>query len=116
MKRISKEEYTKVSRCSDSILGRKFPYIPFDKVQDFLNKRGYDIIIHIGEYKNMELRESNPGTGEVRTVGHGDIMTEVAMAVKPGQPIPEDVSSDEAKEMYLWVVFERELIDKLLFE
>lgn len=116
MKRITNEEYTKVSGCTDSLLGRHLPYIPFDKVQDFLNKRGYDIIVHRGEYRNMEIRESVFGTGETRKVGNEDVIKEMVFAVKPGQTPPSVISSDEAKGMYLWTVFEKELIEKLLFE
>jgi len=115
-KQINKDDYYRVTNCTDSILGRRFPYIPFDDAQKFLNKRGYDIVIHRGEYKNATITQSEFGTGEVNTIGHADMMVEVVMAVKPNEILPSIVSSEEAKEMYIWSVFERELIKKLLFE
>ena len=76
-----------------------------------INKKGYEVIIHRGEYKDMPfVKYEDSGTN---VYGKADIMTEVILAVKPGTNLPSVVSSDECKEMYLWSVFERELVKKL---
>jgi hypothetical protein len=116
MKTILPEEYTEATNCSEAILGRRLPYISFENVQAFLNKRGYDVIVHRGEYENLKMTESVPGEGTVRIVGTANVMISVILAVKPNTILPAIVSSEECKNLYIWKVFEEELVKKLLFE
>ena len=116
MKKITSKECDRVTHCTYGCLGVNISNIPFDDVQEFLNKRGYDVIIHRGEYKDADIQESVWGTGEVRNVGKADIMTEVVLAVRPGEELPLVLSTQTAKEMNFMYVFQRELRKKLLYE
>lgn len=111
---ITGQEYYDITGCTYGILGFKFPEFTFEEVQKFLIKLGYNIIIH--EAKATVHHVKSEGV-EVRRTGE---MSEelrkriIAVKITENTKLPDRVDSQEAIDLDLKVVFEREIKNKLL--
>jgi hypothetical protein len=111
MKTITDQQYRDVTNCTtDFSIGD----ISLTQAQDFLNRKGYDIIIHRAEQKKLRVMSSIPGTGEVRQTGTIDAMVERVLAVKPGTELPTEFTDEVFDKMGLCSVLKREIHKNLL--
>lgn len=85
-----------------------------DEVQDFLNRKGYELIVHTAVHESLEHRRSVPGTGETERIGYFNTERTYTIAIKPGIQPPARFTEETLKEFGLNSVFQRELRKNLL--
>lgn len=107
---ISDEEYCRITNCTSSMY--MSIDIPIRDVQEYLVRRGYDIIVHKAQ---ATIHEVEMDGGEVNRTGKTwEDQRERILAVKPNTELPKRVDSKEASEMDLRSVFRREFMASLL--
>ena len=106
---VTDREYYQITNCSGTFM---FPNFTVNEAQIFLISLGYKIIVHKAPCK---VREVNMDGGEVRPTGRTfEEARERILAVKEGDKLPNRIDSDEAEEMDLHQVFNKELKKKVL--
>jgi len=110
-KTITTKEHWDATNCTPWFNLHQFELY---EVQEFLNRKGYDIIIHRAEAR-VQPTESVPCTGTVQNVGpEVDMMVSRVLAVKPEVKLPTIFTDDVMEAMGLNAVFQRELKKNLL--
>src|SRR5258706_1849892 len=110
MKTITDKEYRDATNCSQDFRIYDFT---LTEVQEFLNRKGYDLIIHRTE-QNVEHRRSVPLTGETESLGYIDTMVQRVLAVKPGTSLPTVFNKENLIELGIRSVFQREISKNIL--
>jgi|SRR5580692_4042471 hypothetical protein len=107
---VTVAQYCKITRCSPWFNLYQFTY---EEVCEFLEKLGYEIVIHTGIIKTQMI-QSIPGTGEVERVGDPvNLEQEFVVAVKKGRILPYNLN-DLGYAFSMNDVFQMELKKKLL--
>src|SRR5580692_634054 len=86
---VTVQDYCRITNCSPWFNFYDFTY---EEVCEFLEKLGYEVIIHTGIMKTQMAR-SVPGTGEVENMGDPiNFEQEFVVAKKKGQMLPYNLN------------------------
>lgn len=110
MRTVTPEEIKRVKGHSMTMdLHSVSPRWNYNDVLTFLERKGYDVIVHKG-LADVEQYRSVPNEMSVERLGiRKNCMKEMILAVKPECKLPERLDSDEAISMDVLNVFKREL-------
>lgn len=86
----------------------------FEEIQEFLNRKGYNLVLHTAVYENLRHIRSIPGTGEVETIGYLNTERTHVIAIKPGITLPLRFTKETLEEFDFDLVFKREVRKNLL--
>jgi hypothetical protein len=86
----------------------------FEEIQEFLNRKGYELIIHTAVHENVEHRRSIPYSGETEKVGNFNTERTYTLAIKPGVQPPIRFNVETLNEFSVNSVFQREVRKNLL--
>ncbi len=85
-----------------------------EEIQEFLNRKGYELMLHTGVHENLEHRRSDPGTGSTEHVGNFNTERTYMIAIKPGDTPPARFTEETLKQFGVYSVFQKELRKNLL--
>lgn len=111
MKTITDKEYWDVTHCTPDF---RIGNITLEEAQEFLNRKGYDIIIHKAIQHDVDHKRSVPGTGEVESIGRFTTDMSHVLAVKSGVELPILFTIEYLKENGISSVLYREIRKNLL--
>jgi hypothetical protein len=111
MKGIDVKEYCRITNCSPWL---NLNHFDFEVAQEFLQRKGYDIITHTAPQDNVEHKRSVPGTGEVESIGRFTTEMTHVLAVVPGEKLPDRFTPEYLEGHRFSSVFQKELLKNIL--